>query len=136
MGNDLFWAVVRLIICLPLVVGLMYLVLRFGLYRRFVPARAGRYIRVMEQVPLGPKTVVSLVKVSDRYYLLGHGEGTITILKEINESFLGEPAVPVLGFEQGVASKIRELKQRVRQGGKDPVTTTPEDPLPGTQRTL
>ncbi|MEW6572622.1 MAG: flagellar biosynthetic protein FliO [Bacillota bacterium] len=112
MSNDLFWAVVRLLICLPLVVGLMYLMLRFGLYRRFLPVRTGRYVRVVEQIPLGPKTVVSLVKVSDRYYLLGHGEGTVTILKEIDESLPEEPAVPVFGFEQEVVSKIRELKRR------------------------
>ncbi|HIE13088.1 MAG TPA: flagellar biosynthetic protein FliO [Desulfotomaculum sp.] len=112
MGSDLFWAAVRLLICLPLVIGLIYLLLRFGLYRQFLPVRAGRYVRVVEQVPLGPKTVVSLVKVCDRCYLLGHGEGTVTILKEINEALSEEPAVPVFGFEQGVASKIRELKRR------------------------
>lgn len=112
MGNNLFWAVVRLLVCLPLVVGLMYLLLRFGLYRRFLPVRAGRYVRVVEQVPLGPKTVVSLVKVCDRCYLLGHGEGTVTILKEINETFPEEPAAPVFGIEQGVVSRIRELKRR------------------------
>lgn len=112
MSNDLVWAVVRLLVCLPLVVGLMYLVLRFGLYRRFLPVRAGRYVRVVEQVPLGPKTVVSLVKVSDKYYLLGHGEGTVAVLKEIDQGFTEDPAAPVFGFEQGVASKIRELKLR------------------------
>uniref|UniRef100_A0A7C2EI21 Flagellar protein n=1 Tax=Ammonifex degensii TaxID=42838 RepID=A0A7C2EI21_9THEO len=112
MGNDYFWAVVRLLICLPIVIGLIYLVLRYGLSRQLLVARPGRHIRVIEQVPLGPKTVVSLVKVGNKFYLLGHGERTVAILEELEGDFPEEAAPSWPGFEQAIASKIRQMVRR------------------------
>lgn len=114
MGSELFWAVVRLLICLPLVVGLIYIFLRYGLSRRLLPGRAGRYIKVIEQVPLGPKTTVSLVKIGQKAYLCGHGEGAIVMLKEIDEEFPDEVEQPVAGFEQVFAAKVRQITMRRR----------------------
>lgn len=38
-GGDLVWTVVRLFVALPLVLGLAYLVLKYGLSRRYTVAR-------------------------------------------------------------------------------------------------
>jgi flagellar protein FliO/FliZ len=114
MGNDLFWAIVRLLVCLPLIIGVMYVLMRYGLSRRFLPGRAGRFIKVVEQVPLGPKTAVSLIKIGEKSYLCGHGEGTIAILKEIEEALPDEVQPQGPGFEQIFADKIRKIMMRRR----------------------
>lgn len=112
MGSDLFWAVVRLLICLPVILALMYIVLRYGLSHRLLPVRPGRHIRVIEQVPLGPKTIISLVKVGERCYLLGHGEGTVAVLREVEGTFPEEPEPGSPGFDQVIAMKIRQAMRR------------------------
>ena len=114
MGSELFWAVVRLFVFLPLIIGLIYVFMRYGLSRRFLPGRAGRYIRVVEQVPLGPKAAVSLVKIGQRTYLCGHGEGTVAILKEIEGDFPEEAEPQVPGLDRVVASKLRQIMMRRR----------------------
>ncbi|ACX53112.1 flagellar biosynthetic protein FliO [Ammonifex degensii KC4] len=93
MDKELLWALLKLIIFLPLVLGLLYLTLRYGLGRRFLPGR-GQHLEVVEQIPLGPKAVLSLVRVGERYYLIGHGEGAVTLLKELEGKFTAAPAEP------------------------------------------
>jgi flagellar protein FliO/FliZ len=114
MGSELFWAVVRLCVCLPLVVGLIYIFLRYGLSRKLLLGRAGRYIKVIEQVPLGPKTTVSLVKIGHKAYLCGHGEGAVAILKELDEEFPDEVEQTVAGFDQVFTAKVRQMMMRRR----------------------
>jgi flagellar protein FliO/FliZ len=112
MGSDYFWAVVRLLICLPLVVGLIYLVLRYGLPRQLLGVRPGRHIRVIEQVPLGPKTVVSLLRVGSKFYLVGHGEKAVAILGELEGDFPEEASPASAGFDKALAARIRDLVRR------------------------
>ena len=112
MSSDLFWAIVRLLICLPLVLGLFYVVLRYGLSHRLLPGRSGRHIKVIEQVPLGPRAVISLVRVGEKCYLLGHGEGKVTLLEEVAGTFTEEPAPGVQGLDQIIAMKIRQAMRR------------------------
>jgi flagellar protein FliO/FliZ len=112
MGSDYFWAAVRLLVCLPLVVGLIYLVLRYGLPRQFLGIRPGRHIRVIEQVPLGAKTAVSLLRVGSKFYLVGHGEKAVAILGELEGDFPEEPSPAPAGLEKAFAARIRELVRR------------------------
>ncbi|MGQ9512502.1 MAG: flagellar biosynthetic protein FliO [Thermodesulfitimonas sp.] len=97
---------------MPIILVLIYLVLRYGLSHRLLPVRSGRHIRIMEQVPLGPKTIISLVKVGERCYLLGHGEGTVTVLREVEGTFPEEPEPGNPGFDQVIAMKIRQAMRR------------------------
>lgn len=78
---------------LPLVLGLIYLSLRFGLghYQRFYPRAR---IRILEQVNLGPKRSLYVVQVGEQHFLLGAGEGGINLLKEL-ESY------PEVATEEG-----------------------------------
>ncbi|MEW6181664.1 MAG: flagellar biosynthetic protein FliO [Bacillota bacterium] len=112
MGSEIFWAIVRLVIFLPIIIALMYVLMRYGLSRRFLPVSTGRYIKVIEQVPLGPKAALSLVRIGKRCYLCGYGEGAIAILQEIEEDLpeITEPPIPA--FEQIVTSKIRQMFKR------------------------
>jgi flagellar protein FliO/FliZ len=116
---DLFWAVVQLAVSLPLVAGLAYLAVRYGLGRRLAVNR-GRYMRVIEQVPLGPKTALTLVQVGRRYYLLAQQENNVTLLQELDRlpEVLPSPGTPAgdgpwpASFHQELSSAINRLKKR------------------------
>ncbi|OPY57461.1 MAG: Flagellar biosynthesis protein, FliO [Pelotomaculum sp. PtaU1.Bin035] len=85
MSSDLIWAVVRLLVALPLVLGLAFLLLRYGLARRYVTTPGNRRMKLVEQLPLGPKTILSLVALGERYYLLAHQDNAVNLIKELNE---------------------------------------------------
>lgn len=89
MSSDLVWAMVRMLVTLPIVLGLVYLVLKYGLARRYVTASGQRRMKLVEQLPLGPKSTLSLVAMGGVYYLLAHQENSITLVKELGE--LPEP---------------------------------------------
>jgi flagellar protein FliO/FliZ len=85
MSSDLVWAMVRMLVTLPLVLGLVYLVLKYGLSRRYVTASGNRRMKLVEQLPLGPKSTLSLVTMGGVYYLLAHQENSISLVKELGE---------------------------------------------------
>ncbi|WP_051688350.1 FliO/MopB family protein [Desulfofalx alkaliphila] len=84
--KDILFAFIRTLIALPLVVLLAYLVIKYGLARRGMVQRGpgGRRMRVLEQIPLGAKAMISLVELGGRYYLFSHSETEIKLLKEFD----------------------------------------------------
>ncbi|KUK81058.1 MAG: Flagellar biogenesis protein [Pelotomaculum thermopropionicum] len=84
MNHDLIWAAVRLLVFLPLVLGLAYLVLKYGLARRYAVKPGTRHMRLVEQLSLGPKTGLSLVELGGRYYLMAHQENSVQLIKELD----------------------------------------------------
>lgn len=95
MSSDLVWAVVRLLVSLPLVLGLAYLVLRYGLTRRYAAPSGHRRMKLVEQLPLGPKATLSLVALGERYYLLAQQDQSIQLIKELGA--LPEPVDRKIG---------------------------------------
>lgn len=85
MSGDLIWAVVRLLVALPLILGMAYLVLKYGLARRYLVTTGNRRMKLVEQLPLGPKTTLSLVTLGGRFYLLAHQDNAISLVKELDE---------------------------------------------------
>lgn len=85
MSGDLVWALVRMLVTLPLVLGLVYLVLKYGLARRYITTSGQRRMKLVEQLPLGPKSTLSLVALGGVYYLLAHQENSISLIKELGE---------------------------------------------------
>ena len=83
--SDSLLALLRLLVALPLVLLLCFVVLRYLVPRTLSGFAAGRRMRVVEQLPLGPKTGMSLVRVGARYYLLAYHEGAVTVVKEMDE---------------------------------------------------
>jgi len=120
MSSDLIWAVVRLLVALPLVLGLAYLVLKYGLARRYVITSGYRRMKLMEQLPLGPKTTLSLVGLGGRYYLLAHQENSISLVKELNE--LPEPEESKIGEIVELTPRTLEEYDRLQKSG-EPVDT-------------
>lgn len=85
MDQELFKAAVRMAISLPLVAALAYFILRYSLGRRATGLFGQRRMRLLEQVPLGPKATISLIQVGQRYYLLAHLDGAMNVVKEMDE---------------------------------------------------
>lgn len=85
MDDEMLRAIARLAVSLPLVAALAYFAIKYGLGRRSVGMYRRRYMRVVEQLPLGPKVLLSLVQVGDKYYLLAHQDGSTILLAEMDE---------------------------------------------------
>lgn len=83
--GDLLWAVVRFAIALPLVLFLAYLVVKYGLARRYTVTSGKSKMKLVEQLPLSSKAFLSLVKLGDKYYVLAHQDNGIQLLKELDE---------------------------------------------------
>lgn len=116
MSGDLIWAVVRLLVALPLVLGLAYLVLKYGLARRYVITSGYRRMKLVEQLPLGPKTTLSLVGLGGRYYLLAHQDNSISLVKELNE--LPEPEESKVGNIVELTPRTIEEFDRLQKSGE------------------
>lgn len=123
MSSDLIWAVVRLLVALPLVLGLAYLVLKYGLARRYVITTGHRRMKLIEQLPLGPKTTLSLVGLGGRYYLLAHQENSISLVKELDE--LPEPEESKIGEIVELTPRTLEEYDRLQKAGEPAATGRP-----------
>lgn len=88
--GDLYGAVIRLIIFLPLVGLLAYLSVKYGLGRR-VPFQAAGHMRILERISLGPKAHLWVVQVNRHCFLIATGEKGATLIKELDGYPLPEP---------------------------------------------
>lgn len=85
MDMDLLGAAIRIIIALPLVTALAYFLIKHGLARRTLAQGGRRRMRLIEQIPIGPKTSLSLVEVGGHYILLAHSENGFHVIREMDE---------------------------------------------------
>ena len=85
MDMDLLGAAIRIIIALPLVTALAYFLIKYGLARRTLAPGGRRRMRLIEQIPIGPKTSLSLVEVGGHYILLAHSENGFHVIREMDE---------------------------------------------------
>lgn len=83
MNNEIYEPMLRLIFALPCVLILAYLVVKYGFSHRMTTMGKRRRMRLVEQLPLGPKVVLNLVQVGSQYYLFAQQEGAFAILKEL-----------------------------------------------------
>lgn len=84
MDAEIFKAALRMVISLPLVAALAYFAIKYGLGRRATVSFGQRRMRLLEQAPLGHKASLSLVQAGNKYYLLAHQDGTVTVVKEMD----------------------------------------------------
>jgi len=118
MNSEVAWALVRLVVALPAVLGLAYLVIKYGLARRPLTGEAGRRIKVLEQVYLGPKTFLCLVSLGGRYYLLAGHDGGVTLVKEMDE-LPGEEGAVAGGLGEAVEITPRTVEELDRWQRKE-----------------
>ncbi|SHK30081.1 flagellar biosynthetic protein FliO [Desulforamulus aeronauticus] len=114
MDNETLWLFVRMIILLPLVLGLAYLTIKYGLARsKGFSSGASRYMRVVEHMPLGPKGGLVLVEIGGQYYLVAFQENNVTLLKEF--ASLPEP-ITGSGLGPGSMTDFKDvLSQQMKQ---------------------
>jgi flagellar protein FliO/FliZ len=79
------WEVAKIIFYLSLVLGIIYLLANFLKKRFFNPAR-GLHMETIEQLYLGPKKSLKLVRVREVVLLLSITENETKLLKEWPES--------------------------------------------------
>ncbi|WP_366922984.1 flagellar biosynthetic protein FliO [Metallumcola ferriviriculae] len=107
-----FWvALVRLIVALPLVLGLIYLFLKFGMGKRNRSASGS--LQVVDQILVGAKSRLVVVRAKESFMLLAVSESDIKVLKEFSEYPVVEP---VAGQHPAYLDKILN-KYRQWQGG-------------------
>lgn len=70
-----------------------------------------RYMRMIDQMPLGQSRAVSVVQVGDRYFLIGIAEKQIHILAELEE----EGLVPLEMEEPMNQAAIPDFKELMRR---------------------
>ena len=117
MSSDLVWALVRMLVALPLVLGLVYLVLKYGLSRRYMTVSGNRRMKLVEQLPLGPKSTLSLVTIGGVYYLLAHQENSISLIKELGELSELED-IKIADVMEVTPHSVKEYDQLVVPGGE------------------
>ena len=101
VGSSLLAIAGSLVFVIALAVVLGWLVKRLGV-KRLVQAK-GRYIEVLDSVPLGFKRQASLVRIGDIVVLVGVGEHELTTLATLPASTVlrDTPVSPVAHSEQG-----------------------------------
>ena len=85
MNSEMLWALIKIIVFLPLVTALAYFLIKYGLARHPLAIGGRRRMRLVEQVPLSPKSYVSLVEVGGRYIILAHSENGFQVIREMDE---------------------------------------------------
>jgi len=78
-------ALVRLLIFLPLVLGLAYLAARCLSSWRFRWQRHASYLEVVEHLALGPRVGLYVVRVGSRYCLFAVTQGGLDLVKELED---------------------------------------------------
>ncbi|MCL2766080.1 MAG: flagellar biosynthetic protein FliO [Peptococcaceae bacterium] len=92
--NELVWAAVRVFVALPIVLIMAYLLIKYGLSRRYsFIGGTNNKMKLVEQLPLGPKAMLSLVVLGDKYYLLAHQDNSMQLIKELDQLPVSEKAV-------------------------------------------
>lgn len=82
MDDEMLKAIARLTISLPLVAALAYFAIKYGFGRRESGLNRRRFMRVVEQMAIGPKVLLTLVQVGEKYYLLAHQDGSTVLITE------------------------------------------------------
>jgi len=81
--GELLLPVLKIIITLVVVICLAYASIRFGLSKIYIPSGRTNYMKIIEQLYLGPKTLLILIQVGEEYFLLASSNGQISWLKNL-----------------------------------------------------
>lgn len=82
MEGELWKALLRVIIFLPLVLLLAYWSIRFGASKGPL-SQSSKTMNIVERIAVGPKSSLCIVKIGEQYLLIGISEQKIELLKEL-----------------------------------------------------
>jgi|GEM_PF-1895830 len=83
-SDDTLWIFLRMLVALPVVLGMAYLTIRFVLARKTI-VPGGRRMRLVETLPLSGKGALVLVEMGGRYFFLACQDQAVVLLKEMEE---------------------------------------------------
>lgn len=80
-----FWVMLfKIIICLPFVLILIYISVKFG-GNKLQNIQNGKYIKILERTPISKENSLLVVKIGGKGYVLSSTVGNISIISELNE---------------------------------------------------
>ena len=82
------WELVKVFIYLALIIGIIILVAKF-IKKGYSYQNNGKYLKLIEQLYLGQKKYLSLVKVKNKIFLLSVGEDKIEKIEDWSEAEFG-----------------------------------------------
>lgn len=88
-------------VCVILVLGLAYYTTKYVAGRSFVNHKEARMLSVLAQIPLGRDRHAILIRVGERYFLLGSTAAAVNLLAEFS------------------AEEIQTWREKERQMGED-----------------
>lgn len=84
MNDYNFWVMIlKLVVFLPFILFLFYLSIKFG-SKKLTNIQNGRYIKVLERVPLSKENSLIAVKIGDKGYVLSSSAGRVETLLELS----------------------------------------------------
>lgn len=75
-------AVLRIIVCLPIVGILAYLVIKYGLAKNY--SRTKGNLQLLEQVSVSPKATINIIRAGDEYFLVSATEKEVIVIKQLD----------------------------------------------------
>lgn len=80
-----FWVMLfKIIICLPFVLILIYISVKFG-GNKLQNIQNGKYIKILERTPISKENSLLVVKIGEKGYVLSSTVGKINIISELSK---------------------------------------------------
>jgi flagellar protein FliO/FliZ len=85
MDKQMLGMLLNIILVLPFILLLIYISLKYG-GSKLQNIQNGRFIKVMERVPLTKDSSIMVVKIGDKAFIMSSGAGKTEILLELEEA--------------------------------------------------
>lgn len=89
MGTEILFMLFKIIIFLPFILFIIYLSLKYG-GTKLQSIQDGRYIKIIERVPLSKENQLMIVKIGMKAYVITSVNSKIEILFEVDEEELNK----------------------------------------------
>lgn len=88
MDNFSFWVMLlKIVVFLPFIILLIYLSMKYGT-KKLQDMQSGKFIKVLERVPISKDNSLVVVKIGDKGYVLTSSSAKIDKLMELSEEEL------------------------------------------------
>ncbi len=79
------WMLLKIIIVLPFILLLIYISIKYG-GSKLQNVQNGRYIKILERVPISKENNILVVKIGDKGYVITSASGKIDIISELEKN--------------------------------------------------
>lgn len=110
------WSMFATVVVVAFIIYLSYLASKY-LGRGMAKSSSSRYMRLIDQIPLGQERYIAVVQVSGKYLLVGITAGQVNILSELGEEELF-PLAPEDGDGDGKVPDFRGMLDKFNELGR------------------